>query len=48
MSLSLTQLIVLDTIGKSIFTVDGEGENQTLLQKNVDKAPDGMVLCMEL
>ena len=42
MSLSLTQLIVLDTIGKSIFTVDGEGENQTLLQKNVDKAPDGI------
>lgn len=42
MSLANTKLIVLDMIGQSIFTIDGEGRNRVVIKEHVDKAPDGI------
>lgn len=42
MTLAQTKLILLDALGQSVLTVDGNGENQTVLLENLDKAPDGV------
>ena len=42
MSLAQTKLIVLDAVGQSVFTIDGEGNNQSVLKEHLDKCPDGV------
>ena len=42
MSLTDTKLIVLDAVGQKMFTIDGEGNNVTILKQGLDKAPDSV------